>query len=51
MNQLHREDGSGFGLSMMRERVYLLSGNLSIESVIGKGTTISVEIPIDKEEK
>lgn len=50
INQLPREDGSGFGLSMMKERVYLLSGKLNIESVIGKGTTISVEIPIDKEE-
>lgn len=51
VNQLHREDASGFGLSMMKERVYLLSGKLNIESVIGKGTTISVEIPMDKEEK
>lgn len=47
---MHRDDGSGFGISMMKERVYLLSGKIKIESIVGEGTTISVEIPIDKEE-
>lgn len=46
-----REDNSGFGLSMMKERVYLLSGTIHIESEIGKGTTITVKVPIrDKED-
>ena len=31
-----RDDNSGFGLSMMKERVYLLSGTISIESAPGK---------------
>lgn len=50
IQHLHRDDGSGFGISMMKERVYLLSGKIKIESVVGEGTMISVEIPIDKEE-
>ena len=33
-------------VSMMKERVYLLSGNINIESEINCGTKISVEIPI-----
>ncbi len=46
-----REDNSGFGLSMMRERVYLLSGNFNIESNVGNGCVITVHIPISKEGK
>lgn len=38
---------SGFGLSMMKERVGLLSGKLEIASAINKGTKISVCVPIN----
>lgn len=43
----------GFGLSMMQERVALLGGTISIESVIGGGTTVTAEVPLktEKEEK
>lgn len=42
----------GFGLSMMKERVVLLGGKIQLDSVIGEGTTVSVEIPLqEKEEK
>lgn len=51
IQHIYREDGSGFGISMMKERVYLLSGKIDIQSTEGKGTTILVEIPIDKEEQ
>lgn len=44
-----RDDNSGFGLSMMKERVYLLSGKLEMESEVGKGCKIIVEIPIKEE--
>ncbi|WP_455717329.1 sensor histidine kinase, partial [Anaerosporobacter sp.] len=37
---------SGFGLSMMKERVGLLSGKLEITSVINEGSKISVCVPI-----
>lgn len=41
-----RDDNSGFGLSMMKERVYLLSGNIKIDSKVGQGTKIFVDVPI-----
>ncbi|MDU6266729.1 MAG: sensor histidine kinase [Anaerocolumna aminovalerica] len=37
---------SGFGLSIMKERVLLLSGQLNIESGYNKGTKIKVVVPI-----
>ena len=47
-----RSDNSGFGLSMMKERVYLLSGEIDISSEINVGTKIQVKVPIySKEEK
>ncbi len=45
-NELH-----GFGLSMMRERAGLLGGTVSIESAIGNGTTIMVEVPLKTEKE
>lgn len=35
-----------FGLSLMRERVELLNGNIAINSIIGSGTKIHAEIPL-----
>ena len=37
---------SGFGLSMMKERVFLLSGKIDFNSIKGKGTIISVDVPL-----
>lgn len=56
LNVMIEDDGVGFapdnigehthlGLFGMRERVEMLGGNLVVESSIGKGTTISVEVP------
>lgn len=36
---------SGFGISMMKERVYLLKGQIDIHSVKEEGTTIEVILP------
>jgi two-component system sensor histidine kinase DegS len=46
-----RADNSGFGLSMMKERVYLLSGKIDIQSEEGNGCKIVVEIPIKGEDE
>lgn len=46
-----KEDNSGFGLSMMKERVYLFSGEININSEIGKGTSVIVKVPFLEEEK
>ena len=46
-----REDHSGFGLSMMKERVYLLSGTIDIVSHRGEGTIIIAKIPVKNKEE
>lgn len=46
-----REDHSGFGLSMMKERVYLLSGTIQIVSHRGEGTIIVAKIPVKNKEE
>jgi signal transduction histidine kinase len=40
-----------FGLIGIRERVHFLDGNVEIKGVQGKGTTVTVRIPIHKEGK
>lgn len=50
VNNESRNDNSGFGLSMMRERVYLLSGSIKVKSKTGVGTKVIVEVPITKKE-
>jgi len=45
-----RNDNSGFGLSMMKERVYLLSGEIEIYSKENDGTKIKVRVPINNKE-
>jgi signal transduction histidine kinase len=41
------DDRGSFGMVNMRERAELLNGTLDLKSVPGKGTTITVKIPID----
>lgn len=38
---------SNFGLSIMKERIYLLSGQIQIESKINKGTMINITVPLN----
>lgn len=40
------DDQKHFGLSMVKERVEILGGEINISSVIDKGTKISVKIPL-----
>jgi len=44
----NRSAGDGLGLMGMRERAEHLNGSLAIESAPGKGTTISVRVPLRK---
>lgn len=37
---------NGFGITMMKERVFLLSGEITIDSKIKEGTKIVIDIPI-----
>ncbi len=41
--------GTGIGLSLTRDLVYLHNGTIDYESGEGKGTTFTVKIPINKE--
>jgi two-component system CheB/CheR fusion protein len=41
-------DGTGVGLAIVRKAVDFLGGSISIESVVGKGTEITVLLPIIK---
>lgn len=43
---ISKKNPDSFGLIGMRERVELLEGDLTIDSKIGKGTTILVEVPL-----
>lgn len=44
------DDRTGFGLPIMKERVFLLSGKMEIDSRIGEGTTISIQVPFHVDE-
>jgi two-component system sensor histidine kinase DegS len=44
-----KEASSGFGMTSMKERVDILNGSFQIESVIGKGTKITISIPLKEE--
>lgn len=39
--------GSHYGLRFMRERVELLNGSLSIQSAVGSGTRVKLEVPYE----
>jgi signal transduction histidine kinase len=39
--------GLGLGLSIVHESLSQLSGIITVNSIVGKGTTMRVEIPID----
>jgi len=42
-NNKGRQDS--YGLIGMKERIFLLEGNLDITSKVGKGTSVRIEIP------
>jgi len=42
-------DFKSFGLMGIRERAYLFGGKVKIKGVKGKGTTVTVSIPVEKE--
>jgi len=44
-----RHRGAGLGLSLVRSFVELHSGTMRIESVVGKGTTVTCEFPISQD--
>jgi len=53
LTQNNSTQTSSFGLSIMKERISLLSGSLEVQSEPGKGTTIIIDVPLSnyKEEE
>ncbi len=45
-SQTRQADGSGIGLSLTKDLVELMGGNISVESELDKGTTFTIELPI-----
>ena len=43
-----KHGGSGLGLSICKELISLMKGEISISSAVGKGTTVSFRIPLQK---
>lgn len=50
VKEASKESPNGFGLIMMKERMSLLGGNLTVCSVVGEGTTVVAEIPLPVKE-
>ena len=46
LEQVIKQKDRHFGISVMKERVYLLNGDISIETEPGRGTEIKIEIPL-----
>lgn len=42
---------NSFGIVGIRERAKLMGGTMNIKGIAGKGTTISIEVPVTEEEK
>ena len=42
-----KKDGTGWGMKIMRERTEQFGGTFQVDSIPGKGTTISIKLPLE----
>jgi signal transduction histidine kinase/DNA-binding response OmpR family regulator len=49
-NTAKKYGGSGLGLSIVKNLVTLMNGAISVDSIVGKGTTFTVNLPFEYEE-
>jgi two-component system sensor histidine kinase DegS len=47
LQRVQGKKGEHFGLLVMRERVQLFDGELTVASTLGKGTTVVAQIPVE----
>lgn len=47
VSEAHKEVGTGIGLSLVKELVALLDGEIVVTSEVGKGTEFKVELPVE----
>ncbi len=47
--KINPRDEGGFGLVAIRERIEQFGGQLLVESTLGRGTTLAVELPVARE--
>lgn len=45
------QKGTGLGLAITRKYVEMMGGRISIESIYGQGTTIHLQVPVDRVEE
>ena len=50
-NESNHVSGNGIGLALVKDLVEMMNGTISVESVIGKGTTFVVSCPITRTAK
>lgn len=51
LNHINKSESSSFGISIMKERISLLSGTLNIESTEKIGTIITINVPLEIQEE
>jgi len=49
LSEDNRDENGGFGVFGMKERVELLEGTFEIQSEVGKGTTVRVQLPYEQQ--
>lgn len=47
VKEIEDKDDRHFGITVMKERVFLLGGNIQFHSVFGEGTEIKINIPLE----